>query len=106
LNLIIFYKKLKDDFPVLQPLYLLLMLLCDFFTTSPPCVRSNLRTLLYCGDDLARETVGLLLNSPLALCFPLTLFKPGAGFGTFFSPKRLELSAFHESSLTAAIKKG
>jgi hypothetical protein len=30
------------------------------------------------------------------------LLKPGAGFGTFFSPKRLELSAFHESSLTAA----
>jgi hypothetical protein len=41
--------------------------------------------------------------SPLALYFPLTPFKPGTGFGTFFSPKRLALSAFHNEFLGAAM---
>ncbi|KAF4961970.1 hypothetical protein FSARC_9917 [Fusarium sarcochroum] len=38
---------------------------------------------------------------PLALRFRLTSFESGAGFGTFFSPKRLALSAFHDASLAA-----
>jgi hypothetical protein len=50
---------------------------------------------------LVLSSLLLMTLPPLALRFSLTSFEPNVGFGTFFSPKRLALSAFHNASVAA-----
>jgi hypothetical protein len=53
------------------------------------------------GHSLTLSSLLLMTLPPLALRFSLTSFEPNVGFGTFFSPKRLALSAFHDASVAA-----